>query len=403
MSVNKNENNYRRFLLTYPHKGKTIHKSSSLKKAVKKCYGEFKNLNDINEGLFAVTDLDKQFEYQFRVKNKKIFKINNMTGGKRVDKVIDNKDPVKIGLTPSENSFDHKNNIKLDNEMDDIKLDDIKLDDTKSNDIKLDDIKMDDIKHNNENNKSNKTTNMNHIFELPIFSEANYNLDINPPIPKIDNIINKTDTNSLNSPNQPNLPNPPIPLLNNEDSEEYEEYEEYERHKDDNGEKMDPGLLELRHTVSTLDDMENNINKNETKKIKVLKKDISSINKKLYAMQNKLDQLIHNMNNNINNNVNDNKNNNTNNLSDDKRIFMMQKIQQNQSIDTFNNQDNQDDRGDQDEKSDKDNQKYSNVRCLNNGDYDMGYKTAYRTALERFSELEYLEKDENNNNGCNLL
>lgn len=65
--------NHKRFLLTYPHRGNVIHKSKSLKKAVKKCYNEFKNINDINEGLFAVTDLDDNIEYKFKIKNNKIY------------------------------------------------------------------------------------------------------------------------------------------------------------------------------------------------------------------------------------------------------------------------------------------------------------------------------------------
>ena len=64
-------------MMTYPHKGSVIFKSRSLNKVAKRCYKEFKNLNDKKEGIFIVTDLDNNVEYQFKVKNKKIYNLNN--------------------------------------------------------------------------------------------------------------------------------------------------------------------------------------------------------------------------------------------------------------------------------------------------------------------------------------
>jgi len=77
----QNYNKTKKYRLTYPHISNNIYKSISLKGVIKKCYKDFKSINDIDEGLFAITNLDDNIEYQFRVKNKKIFKINKQLGG----------------------------------------------------------------------------------------------------------------------------------------------------------------------------------------------------------------------------------------------------------------------------------------------------------------------------------
>ena len=76
---NKNESNnikYRMYKLTYPFSGAKIYKSKSFKKAVKQCCKEFCQLNDINEGIFSITDIKSKKEYNFKINNKKIHKIN---------------------------------------------------------------------------------------------------------------------------------------------------------------------------------------------------------------------------------------------------------------------------------------------------------------------------------------
>ena len=60
---------YHRYQLTYPYEGKIIYRISSIKKATKKCYKEFKYLTDIKEGIFGITDIDTDTEYYFRAKN----------------------------------------------------------------------------------------------------------------------------------------------------------------------------------------------------------------------------------------------------------------------------------------------------------------------------------------------
>lgn len=79
MGNNKNSS-YRRYMLTYPFEGSTIHKTKSFRKAVKRCYKEFKNMNDIPEGLFSITDLDKRKEYQFKVSDHKIYTLKQSGG-----------------------------------------------------------------------------------------------------------------------------------------------------------------------------------------------------------------------------------------------------------------------------------------------------------------------------------
>ena len=72
---------YKRLFLTYPQSGKTIHKTKSLNRGIKKCYEEFKEFNDIGEGFFIVTDLNDNYEYKFKVKNSKIYRVNKQQGG----------------------------------------------------------------------------------------------------------------------------------------------------------------------------------------------------------------------------------------------------------------------------------------------------------------------------------
>lgn len=76
--------NYKRYLLTYPVEGQIIHKSDSTKRAVKKCYKEYKKLSGDPGGLFAVTDLDSETEYMFKIKGHKIYDMRekyDMEGG----------------------------------------------------------------------------------------------------------------------------------------------------------------------------------------------------------------------------------------------------------------------------------------------------------------------------------
>jgi len=61
-------NKYYRYQLTYPIEGTKIYKSKKLSNIVKKCYKEYKKVSDIKEGLFCITNIDKNVEYQFGIK-----------------------------------------------------------------------------------------------------------------------------------------------------------------------------------------------------------------------------------------------------------------------------------------------------------------------------------------------
>ena len=71
---------YNRYRMTYPFEGPKIYKSKHLKKVVKKCYSDYKKMNDMSEGLFCVTNLDNNIEYKFGVKNG-VIKKHKQRGG----------------------------------------------------------------------------------------------------------------------------------------------------------------------------------------------------------------------------------------------------------------------------------------------------------------------------------
>lgn len=74
----------RRFNLIYPIKSDNIHTASSKEDGVKRCYKEFKKMNDLPDGMFRVKDLDKNKEYQFQAIDG-VVKI--MRGGKKEEKI----------------------------------------------------------------------------------------------------------------------------------------------------------------------------------------------------------------------------------------------------------------------------------------------------------------------------
>lgn len=82
MDINKK---YYRYQLTFPFESNKIYRSKSLKKVITKCYHDYKKFSDIDEGLFCITNLDKDIEYKFIMKNKKIEKINNKQFGGKIN------------------------------------------------------------------------------------------------------------------------------------------------------------------------------------------------------------------------------------------------------------------------------------------------------------------------------
>jgi hypothetical protein len=104
-----------RYQLTFPFEGNKIYKSSSSKDVVKKCYNEFKTFSDIGEGLFCITNLDKNVEYRFQAKDRKIKKIkHNQAGGN------DDKHPHAVEVkVPSNLKEEVKAVIELEGEKED--------------------------------------------------------------------------------------------------------------------------------------------------------------------------------------------------------------------------------------------------------------------------------------------
>ena len=71
----------RRFQLTYPIKMKMVVEASTLKDAIKICYKEYLKSTDIPDGMFTITDLDKNESYDFRKKVKKSARPLTQYGG----------------------------------------------------------------------------------------------------------------------------------------------------------------------------------------------------------------------------------------------------------------------------------------------------------------------------------
>ena len=76
--------------LTYPYTSNIIYESRNFDKAVEKCYKEFKNFNDIHDGMFVVTD-NNDVEHKFVVKNKNI----EQAGGSNLNILDSNLEKIK--------------------------------------------------------------------------------------------------------------------------------------------------------------------------------------------------------------------------------------------------------------------------------------------------------------------
>ena len=69
---------YYRYRMSFPLDGNVIYRSKSFPKVVRKCYGEYKQMESIHDGLFSVTNLDKNVEYRFRVSDGRARKVGRM-------------------------------------------------------------------------------------------------------------------------------------------------------------------------------------------------------------------------------------------------------------------------------------------------------------------------------------
>ena len=72
------DNKITKYRLTYPYVSNNIYESRIFDSAVNKCFKEFKQFNDIRDGMFIVTDVDNKIEHKFRVQNKKISQLGGV-------------------------------------------------------------------------------------------------------------------------------------------------------------------------------------------------------------------------------------------------------------------------------------------------------------------------------------
>ena len=61
----------KRYRLTYPFYGNKIYESSSFNSAVKGCYKEFKQMSEVTDNVFMVTELGSKMTYKFEINKKK--------------------------------------------------------------------------------------------------------------------------------------------------------------------------------------------------------------------------------------------------------------------------------------------------------------------------------------------
>lgn len=105
---------YHRYLLTYPYEGGKVYKARELNDAIKKCYKEFKSLNDIKDGMFGITDLDSDTEYQFKAQNNNIYRMkNSQKGGEVESTVIETSPPVNDSQDNNQKAAEDLADIQL--------------------------------------------------------------------------------------------------------------------------------------------------------------------------------------------------------------------------------------------------------------------------------------------------
>ena len=75
-------NKYFRYKLVFPYAGNKIYKSNSLTDAATKCYKEFSDLNDVQDGIFGIMNMDTNNEHKFKVSDGNLYKhTRNQKGG----------------------------------------------------------------------------------------------------------------------------------------------------------------------------------------------------------------------------------------------------------------------------------------------------------------------------------
>lgn len=75
MLSNIKSTNKCRYRLTYPIHSSKIYESGSFETVVKQCYNDFKELTDIPEGKFIISDLTNKKKFTFQVNKKKLMQM----------------------------------------------------------------------------------------------------------------------------------------------------------------------------------------------------------------------------------------------------------------------------------------------------------------------------------------
>ena len=153
----------KKYRLSFPFNGTKIYETNSLKKGIRACYKEYKQLSDISEGVFMVTELNTNLIYKFKVNKKKhITKQNVKQDGGGFNDLLSlfksSKNIKKISDTSESSKSSKLNDIFVEQKLDNIL--DNKVTNTPDNKInnKLNgsfDNKVNDTLTNTSDNKIN--------------------------------------------------------------------------------------------------------------------------------------------------------------------------------------------------------------------------------------------------------
>ena len=101
-----------KYRLTYPLYGNKIYESKSFDKAIRKCYHEFKQMSDLHEGMFVVTDIDNKIDYTFEINSKKL---KNLVTKNNINAVKHDIDTTNLNIINNTNKQTGGNNIDHNN------------------------------------------------------------------------------------------------------------------------------------------------------------------------------------------------------------------------------------------------------------------------------------------------
>ena len=174
-----------KYRLTYPMHGNKIYESKSFDKAIRKCYHEFKQLTDIHEGMFVVTDIDNKIDYTFEVNTKKLRRLVKKNNNKSKDLLSGGN---KISTTETvNNNFDDKNQISVQK--------DNTIDKELINKMNILNKRIESLESKLNNKSSNISSNINAAAKVNIKNKNKLTIPSNSE----DELYEKYDYNNLNN------------------------------------------------------------------------------------------------------------------------------------------------------------------------------------------------------------